>query len=109
MDGKPVVVTVGLGKSPTGQSRGVARLTGKVTGGFSRQTQSNTYVPMPITVSGGIVYDPTGGSSAARADYNSAISNPTPVGEDSAITIPDISSDGNYLTLLNGKLYLEDD
>ena len=108
MDGEPVIVTVGLGKSPSGQSRGVARLCGKVTGGFTRQTQSNTYVPMAITISGGITYDPTGGTSVAYTDYNAAVPNPTPVGETAAITIPDIASAGNYTTLLQGKLYLLD-
>ena len=101
---KPIILTVGLGKSPSGLSRGSARIMGKITGGFSRKTQSNTYTPIALTISGGIAYDKTGGS-VTYSTYNAAVSDPTPVGEDSATTIADLTSD-QFNSVLAGNIVL---
>lgn len=101
--GKVVALTVGLGKNPSGVSYGPARIMGKITGGFTRQTQGNTTSTIQVTISGGTTYDK---GSVVFGTYNTAVGTTvTPVGEDAALTIPGVT-EGEYTTLCGGDILL---
>lgn len=98
---KVIVCRVGLGKTPTGASRGYASIMGKITGGFTRQTSGNTPSTLQLTISGGITYN---SSALSYTDYNTLLpANVTPIGEDTPLTLADITS-GNWTTLLGGEI-----